>query len=77
MQEPPGQPERNGRRGSCRPAAADGWPGCYGVLTLLGLAATAWLDHLLRLADRPAVTWSQEGGNPYELAAISAATSGR
>ena len=31
------------------------------VLTLLGLAATGWLDRLLRLAGRPALTWSQEG----------------
>ena len=31
------------------------------VLTLLGLAATGWLDHLLCLAGRPALTWSQEG----------------
>jgi hypothetical protein len=37
------------------------------VLTLLGLAATGWLDHLLRLAGRPALTWSQEGASPPDL----------
>jgi hypothetical protein len=47
------------------------------VLTLLGLAATAWLDHLLRLAGRPELTWSQSGGGgSYGLAAVSAATVG-
>ena len=35
------------------------------VLTLLGLAVTAGLDHLLRLASRPELTWSQEGGAPF------------
>jgi hypothetical protein len=46
------------------------------VSVLVGLAVTAWLDHLLRLADRPGVTWSQEGGDPFGLAATSAATVG-
>jgi hypothetical protein len=46
------------------------------VLTLLGLVVTAWLDRLLRLAGRPELTWSQEGGAPFGVAAVSAATVG-
>jgi hypothetical protein len=46
------------------------------VLTLLALAVAAWLDQLLRLADRPALTWSQAGGVPFGVTAISAATVG-
>jgi hypothetical protein len=46
------------------------------VLTLLGLATVVWLDHLLRLAGRPELTWSQEGPAPYVVAAVSAATVG-
>ena len=46
------------------------------ALTLLGLAVTAWLDHLLHLAGRPELTWSQSGGAPFEVAAVSAATVG-
>jgi hypothetical protein len=46
------------------------------VLTLLGLAAVVWLDHLLRLAGRPDLSWSQGGPAPYVVAAVSAATVG-
>jgi hypothetical protein len=47
------------------------------VLTLLGVAVTAWLDHLLRVAGRPELTWSQDGGGaPFGVAAVSAATVG-
>jgi hypothetical protein len=46
------------------------------VLTLLGLSTTAWLDHLLRLAGRPELTSSLEGGGPYVVTAVSAATVG-
>jgi hypothetical protein len=47
------------------------------ILTLLGLAATTWLDHLLRLAGRSGLTWSQSGGGgSYGIAAMSAATVG-
>jgi hypothetical protein len=44
------------------------------VLVLLGLPATAWLDHLLRQAGLPELTWSQAGSLPYGVAAVSAAT---
>jgi hypothetical protein len=46
------------------------------VLTLLGLAVTAWLDRLLRLAGRPERTWSQDGGAAFAVPAVSAATVG-
>jgi hypothetical protein len=46
------------------------------ILTLLGLAVIGWLDHLLRVAGRPELTWSQDGGAPFEVAAVSAATVG-
>jgi len=46
------------------------------VLTLLGLAATAWLDHLLRQAGMPELTWSQATGILDVVAAVSAATVG-
>jgi hypothetical protein len=46
------------------------------VLTLLGLAAVVRLDHLLRLAGRPELTWSQDGPAPYVVAAVSAAMVG-
>jgi hypothetical protein len=46
------------------------------ILTLLGLAVTAWLDHLLRVAGRPELTWSQDGRAPFGVAAVSAATVG-
>jgi hypothetical protein len=46
------------------------------VLTLLGLATVVWLDHLLRLAGRPELTWSQDGPAPYVVAAVSAAAVG-
>jgi hypothetical protein len=46
------------------------------VLTLLGLATVVWLDHLLRLAGRPELAWSQEGPAPSVVAAVSAATVG-
>src|SRR5512132_431406 len=46
------------------------------VLALLGLATVVWLDHLLRLAGRPELAWSQDGPAPYVVAAVSAATVG-
>jgi hypothetical protein len=63
-----------------RPAWAHQWPAglawTLGALTLLGVGATAWLDHLLRQTGRPELTWSQAGGVAYELAAVSAVTVG-
>jgi hypothetical protein len=56
------------------PAAALAW--APWALTLLCLPAIAWFDHLLRQADRPELTWSQAGGVPYAVAAVSAATVG-
>jgi hypothetical protein len=46
------------------------------VLTLLGLAASFWLDHLLRQAGMPELTWFQATGVPALVAAVSAATVG-
>jgi len=64
-----------------RPVWTRWWPGglawALWALTLLGLAATAWLDHLLRRASRPElVQLSAGGGVILVLAAVSAATSG-
>jgi hypothetical protein len=46
------------------------------ALTLVGLAATAWLDHLLRRAGMPELTWFQSAGIADVVAAVSAATVG-
>jgi hypothetical protein len=64
-----------------RPAWTRWWPGglawALWVLTLLSLAATAWLDHLLRRASRPELVQLTAGdGVILVLAAVSAATSG-
>jgi hypothetical protein len=45
-------------------------------LTMLGLAATAWLDHLLRQAGRPDLVGLNADAVPYLLALVSAATVG-
>jgi hypothetical protein len=59
------------------PTRSSGWLAwLLWVLTLLGLAVTAWLDHLLRLAYHPDLTWSQQGGAPFAVTTISAATVG-
>jgi hypothetical protein len=56
------------------------WPAALAwtlwVLTLLGLAATAWLDQLLRRAGRPEVAWLGADKAPSVVAAVSAATVG-
>jgi hypothetical protein len=47
------------------------------LLAMLGLAATAWFDHLLRQAGRPElVQLAGGGGSILVLAAVSAASSG-
>src|SRR5829696_5645271 len=46
------------------------------VLTLLGLAATAWLDALLRQAGQPALAWLGAGNAASAGAAVVAATVG-
>ena len=46
------------------------------TLTLLGLAATAWLDQLLRQAGRPELVQLDAEGVAVVLAAVSAATAG-
>jgi hypothetical protein len=56
------------------PAAALAW--APWALTLLCLPVIAWFDHLLRQAGRPELTWSQAGGVPNGVAAVSAATVG-
>ena len=46
------------------------------LLTLLGLAASAWLDHLLRQVGMPELTWFQATGILDVVTAVSAATVG-
>jgi tellurite resistance protein TehA-like permease len=46
------------------------------TLAVLGLAATAWLDHLLRQAGRPDLAQLNSGGVLPVLAILSAATAG-
>jgi hypothetical protein len=46
------------------------------ALTLVGLAASAWLDHLLRRAGMPELTWFRAAGVADVVAAVSAATVG-
>jgi hypothetical protein len=46
------------------------------ALVLLSLAATAWLDHLLRRAGRPELAQLNAGGVVPVLATVSAATAG-
>jgi hypothetical protein len=46
------------------------------ALTVLALAATAWLDHLLRLAGRPDLVQLDAGGASVVLSSVSAATAG-
>src|SRR5918995_3358547 len=46
------------------------------LLVLLGLAATAWLDRLLRQASLPELTWLNLSSIPQVVAAVSAATVG-
>jgi hypothetical protein len=58
------------------PSAAAALAWAPWALTLLCLPAIAWLDHRLRQAGRPELTWSQAGGVPYGVAAVSAATVG-
>ena len=56
------------------------WPGglawALWVLTLLGLATTAWLDQLLRQAGRPELIWLGAGNAASVGAAVTAATIG-
>jgi hypothetical protein len=65
---------------STRPARPRWWAAGLAwllwLLTLLGLAATAWLDHLLRRAGRPELTILPASGIPLVVAAVSAATVG-
>jgi hypothetical protein len=46
------------------------------VMVLLGLAATAWLDQLLRQASRPDLVILNASSAPFVLTAVSAATVG-
>jgi hypothetical protein len=55
-------------------AAALAW--VLWLLALLGLAATAWLDHLLRQAGMPELTWLHLSSIPQVVAAVSAVTVG-
>jgi hypothetical protein len=63
-----------------RPAWPRWWPAglawALWALTMLGLAATAWLDHLLRQAGLPDLTSLSASSIPVVVAAVSAATVG-
>jgi hypothetical protein len=63
-----------------RPASARRWTAgpawAIWVLTLLGLVATAWLDHLLRQAGAPELAALAVSSIPLMVAALSAATVG-
>jgi hypothetical protein len=65
---------------SARPAWPRWWPAVLAwaprVLTVLGLAATAWLDHLLRQAGKPQLTSLPASSIPLVVAVVSAATVG-
>jgi hypothetical protein len=62
------------------PARPRWWPGGLGwalwMLTLLAVPAVAWLDHLLRQAGRPELTWLHLSSVPQVVAAVTAATVG-
>ena len=62
------------------PAWARWWPAGLAwalvLLVLLGLAATAWLDRLLRQASLPELAWLNLSSIPQVVAALSAATVG-
>jgi hypothetical protein len=62
------------------PAGPRRWPAgvawALWALTLLGLAATVWLDRLLRQAGRPELAALPASGIPLAVAAVSAATVG-
>jgi hypothetical protein len=61
-------------------AAPSRWPAYLALALwlacLLALAASAWLDHLLRQAGRPELVQLDAGGASVVVAAISAATAG-
>jgi hypothetical protein len=63
-----------------QPARPRRWPAglawALWALTLLGLAATVWLDRLLRQAGRPELAALPASGIPLAVAAVSAATVG-
>jgi hypothetical protein len=64
-----------------RAARPGWWPGALAwavwALTMLGLAAGAWLDHLLRQAGSPETAWLLQASSvPLLVAAVSAATVG-
>jgi hypothetical protein len=63
------------RRGPLRWWAAVGAWALWG-LTLLGLAATVWLDQLLRQAGKPELTSLPASSIPVVMAAVSAASVG-
>ena len=66
--------------GGAQPARPRRWPAglawALWALTLLGLAATVWLDRLLRQAGRPELAALPASGIPLAVAAVSAATVG-
>jgi hypothetical protein len=66
-------PDGRQRRGRWRPDVL-AW-GLW-ALAMLGLAATGWLDHLLRQAGRPELAQLDAGAVPMVLAAVGAATAG-
>jgi hypothetical protein len=72
-------PAAAGMSGSGR-VAPSRWPAYLALglwlLCLLALAATAWLDHLLRQAGRPELAQLGAGGALVVVGAVSAATAG-
>lgn len=64
---------------SARAARPPRWPGLAWALlalTVLGLAATAWLDALLRQAGLTQLVWLDAGSVPSVVAAVIAGTVG-
>jgi hypothetical protein len=63
-----------------RPAGGRRWPGglawALWLLVLVGVAATAWLDRLLRQAGLAQEAWLVASNSPELMAAVTAATVG-
>jgi hypothetical protein len=76
MRVPAGPYPDGGRRRPRRRRRPAVLPWTLWALAVLGLAVTAWYDHLLRQAGRPDLVQFDAGGVTVVLAALSAATAG-